>query len=714
MRPSVLAVLAAVSTLAGCGVLAPREPAAPPRPLARDLTFPALRPTPPADVRRVDLPNGLVLLLAEDRSLPVVRAQARIGAGSLHDPSDHVGLAAIAASTMRAGGTTRLAPEALDRALDDRGASVEAFAGGDASTVSMRALAEHVPDVLPLFAEVLRTPRFDAARLDIARTAQRTAIARRNDDADQIAQRVLFQALYGADSPYGRTTEYWTVDAVDADDARAWHARHVVPSNVSIAVWGDFDAAEMEARLRDAFGDWTTPAGWQRTPTPERTPAPDAPRLVFVEKADVNQSTILVGHAGAVRRDHPDYPALIVMNEILGGGFSSRLFSTVRTELGLAYSVFGVYTAGYDQPGVFYGGAGTQSGRTVEATEAVARTVAAMQAAPPSDAELTLAKESYLNSVVFQTDTRAKVLGQRQTLDAYGYPADFVETLNQRIAAVTAADVQRVARQYLRPDATTTVIVGRSADFDRPLTALGTPDTLDVTIPLVPPSGTRAAGDEAGGRAALDALADRLGGRAAFDGVATLRLRGETRAEVEGRETVIATEAALWLDDDGLPDGLRLTQRLPTGAEVAVVVDGAAARIVTPVGTQPAPPAVLDQVRAQMLLHVPVILARRAGLAPERMPSAAGTVVALRAPEIDAPFTLTLGADGRPESITSVQLTPAGPSEVVIWLEDWRESGGLSLPFRYVQSIGGAVVGTTQWSSIEVNPTLPESLFRAN
>jgi len=713
MRVSFLAACAAV-LVSGCSFLAPRDaaPALPPRPLARDLTYPDLRPSPPPDVRRVELPNGLTILLAEDRSLPVIRATARVGAGSLHDPADHVGLASIAAPTMRAGGAGALAPDALDRALDDVGATIEAFAGEDAVTVSMRTLSDHVGAVLPLFADVLRAPRFDAGRVAIARTAERDAIARRNDSPDEIAQRALFQTLYGADSPYGRTPEYWTVDAVDRDDAAAWHARHVVPANTRIAVWGDFDADDMARRLTEAFGDWTTPDGWAAAPTPERTPAGDAPGLVFVEKDDVNQSTILVGHAGTVRRDHPDYAALVVMNEILGGGFSSRLFRTVRTDLGLAYSVFGVYTAGYDGPGVFYGGAGTQSARTVEAAEAIARVIRDMQAAPPTDEELDLAKQSYLNAVVFQSDTRAKVLGRMLTLDAYGYPSDFLDGLNARIGGVTADDVLRVARQYLTPDRTTTVVVGRSADFGRSLAALGAADTLDVTIPLVPPDGTPVAGDPVGGRAALDALAAHLGGAAAVDALATLRLRGETRATVEGQETTIATEASLWLADDGTPDGLRLTQRLPTGAEVTVVVDGDAARIVTPVGTQPAPPAVVEQVRAQMHLHVAVLAARRAALAPERMPSAEGAVVRLRVPDVGAPFTLTLGADGRPVSIASVQLTPAGPDEVVVRLEDWRETGGLTLPFRYVQTVGGAVQGTTQWSEIEVNPTLDEALFR--
>ena len=235
----------------------------------------------------------------------------------------------------------------------------------------------------------------------------------------------------------------------------------------------------MAAALREAFGDW------ERGPDPPAPPAPtfqEGPGLYVIPKDDVNQSTILIAHPGRLRYDDPDYPAVRVMNEVLGGGFASRLFQTVRTDLGLAYAVFGQYGADYVTPGVFYSGTFTKSESTVEAVRAMRDVIASMQTTPPTADELELAKESYLNSFVFNFDSDEEVLQRLLTYETYDYPTDFLQTLKDRIEAVTAADVQRVAREYLMPDQAKTLVLGRVEDFDEPLTALGTPVEIDIAI----------------------------------------------------------------------------------------------------------------------------------------------------------------------------------------------------------------------------------------
>ena len=710
--PAVVAFAVLVVSITGCEVLdsirAPRAAQGPARPSAASLNYPELGEVQTPAVRLVELPNGLVLMLVEDRRLPLVRARARVGAGSLLDPADHVGLASVAATAMRSGGAGTLTADSLNLALESVGASIEAFAGDDATTVSMRTLDESLTTVLPLFAAVLRVPRFEADPVALAKRQQRGTIARRNDNPQGVATRELIQALYGADSPYARQPEYWTVDAIDRGDLAAWHDAHVVPANTSIAVWGDFDTETMIAQLTDAFGDWEAPAGWTSTPMPDVPEASAEPRVLFVDRPEVNQSTVLVGHLGSVRYDDPDYPALVMLNEILGGGFSGRLMRTVRTDLGLAYSVFGVYGAGYARPSVFYSGTNTKSASTIQAARAMLDVIRGMQTAPPTDGELRLARDAYLNSFVFNYDTRAEVLGRQQTYAAYGYPASFLETLRDRVLAVTPADVQRVAQTYLRPDAATVLVLGNAAEFDEPVAALGAVDTVDVTIPLTPDGGAPVAGDAEGGRAALDAVADALGGAAAFDALRTLRTVGETRATVNGTDVTIGSTVSI-----GFPDRLRVEQRLPT-AEVTVVLDGEAAAIVTPVGRQPAPPAIVEQIRAQQYLSLPVLLAHRATLSTERMPSAEGVVVHVRVPGVEAPYVLTVGPDGRPVQIATTQVTQAGPAEVVVWMEDYRPVGGLMLPFRYRQTANGEPSGTTQLSAVEVNPTLGAEVFRVD
>ncbi|HEX8298462.1 MAG TPA: pitrilysin family protein, partial [Rubricoccaceae bacterium] len=499
--------------------------------------------------------------------------------------------------------------------------------------------------------------------------------------------------------------------AVTPTDAASFHARYAVPANTLLAVWGDFDADEMLARLEAAFGDWQTPADFS-PPEPHQPETVAGRRVLLVDRPDVNQSTIVLGHGGTVRRDNPDYPALVVMNEILGGGFASRLVRTVRTDLGLAYGVSGAYSADFLVPGLFTAATATRSDATVRATRAVLDVAASLATTPPSEAELRQAKDAYLNAFVFNYASRADVLGRQLTYAAVGYPAGTLEALRAGVEAVTAADVSRVAQTYLQPDQTLVVVVGNAADFDEPLSVLGPVETLDVTIPAVPDAGTAAAGP-----AAVAAIATALGGRDAFAAIQTLRTEGETTALSGGVETRIGVTTAVRLPAEGRAALVRTEQRLP-GGTVTIVLGEGQARVVAPAGTQDATPALAAAVRAQLFLSLPYLLSQAETLEAETAPGADGALVlSLLPPGEAAPYRLTVGADGRPASVALTQLTTAGPVEVVVRFEDYRSvdapGGALQLPFRYVQTVDGAPAGQTQFSAIEVDPDLPAATFTA-
>jgi predicted Zn-dependent peptidase len=669
------------------------------------LAFPPVRDVALPEVERVELPNGLVVFLTEDRQLPLVRVSARIGMGALWEPADHVGLAAITAETMRTGGAGDLSADSLNLALENLGAAVEVSAGDDATFASMQTLAEHVDAVLPLFASVLMAPRFDEAQVELVKTQEKSAIARRNDNPQGIATRELFKLVYGADSPYARHTEYWTIDAVSRDDVVGFYERYVHPNNTALAVWGDFDAAEMAQKIRAAFGDWERAEGFSRPEPP--APASDlGRRIAFVEKDDVTQSTVLIGHAGEVRLDHPDYFPLVVMNEILGGGFSSRLFRTVRSDLGLAYAVFGVYTADYLTPGVFYSGTYTRSERTVEAARAMLDVIASMQAEPSSEDELQLAKDAYLNAFVFNFDTWGEVLNRQMTYAYYGYPEDFIQRIKAGVEAVTAEDVQRVARQYLHPDEARILVLGNSEDFGEPVSALGDVETLDVTIPTAPAGGAAAASDEAG-RALLARVLDALGGAEAFAGVEAVRYVAETESEIGGQPVTLQSEATVVL-----PDRVHAVQQTPMGA-LTVVLVGDRGVIRTPAGSQPAPAALVEQVRAQLYQDLPYLLGRAGELAVTALSPDEGVErLAITAPGLPNPLTLVLDPDtARPVRLSMVVVGAEGPQEIVVAYDDYRETGGLLLPFAATQTADGEPAGRSTYSTIEINPDVDEALF---
>ena len=710
MRPLCLALTAAVA-LSACSGTAPAPDApAPAGPRfapvdARTLTYPDLGPITLPEVREVTLGNGLTILLTEDRSLPQVNVRARIGGmGYLFEPLDHTGLASLTAETMRTGGAGDLGPDALNEALENVGASVEVFSGDDASTVSMRALTEHVDRVLPLFADVLRRPRFDADKVELAKTQAKSGISRRNDSPGGIANRELSLALYSEGSPYASVQEYATIDAISRDDMAAFHGERVRPEATTLAVWGDFDAAEMEARLRDALGDW---AG-----TGAAVPAPPAPafrdgrEVLFVEKDDVNQSSVLIGHAGSLRRDDPDYPAVVVMNEVLGGGFGSRLFQTVRTDLGLAYSVGGFYGADYVAPGIFYATTTTKSESTVAAAEAMLETIASMRERAPTDAELALAKDSFLNSFVFRFDSKAEVLGRLLTYRAYGYSEDYLNTLREGIQAVTPDDVLRVSREYLRPDDAKILILGRSADFDRPVASLGAVRELDITIPT---GEETAAGDAAAGQALLGRLVDAVGGAEALAALDLYQTRG--RSEVLTPQGALQIETVTTI---GGADRVRAEQTLPGGQQISIVMNGPSVRFNTPAGPRTPPPGLVQQIMSSLYFSLPYVLAQRDAIAFERVDGEDGAaVLQYTGPGVDATYRMTLGADGRPTRIESQQVGPAGPALQVYTLGDYRETGGLTLPFRYEQTTGGQPAGSTQLQAVVTAPTVTDDTFDA-
>ncbi|MEK6569843.1 MAG: pitrilysin family protein, partial [Bacteroidota bacterium] len=289
----------------------------------KDLKYPPLHELKIPEPGRFELANGMVLYLLEDHELPVINASALIRAGSRWEPNDKVGLASIAGTVMRTGGTVSKTGDELDEELEKIAASVETSIGQTSGSASMSAMKEDVDKVLAIYADVLMHPAFREDKIDLAKIERRDGIARRNDNVFSIISREFTKLIYGATSPYGRVMEYEHVDNITKDDLVAFHKRFFVPNNVILGLWGDFNAAEMKAKVENVFRDW------QRSEI-QVPPVPDVRydfknRIFFVQKGDINQTNVRIGHIGG-KVNEPDYYALDVMNHVLGGGFSSRLF----------------------------------------------------------------------------------------------------------------------------------------------------------------------------------------------------------------------------------------------------------------------------------------------------------------------------------------------------------------------------------------------------
>jgi predicted Zn-dependent peptidase len=449
----------------------------------KELKYPRLRDIVVPEVERVTLPNGMQLFLLEDHELPLISVSARIRVGSMYEPADKIGLASITGIVMRTGGTTTRTGDEIDEALERIAASVETGIGLNSGSASVSALKRDIDTALEILADVLMNPAFREDKIFLAKMQHRTSIARRNDTPDQIAAREFDKLIYGPDSVYARHTEYATIESITRDDLVAFHRRYFGPNNMMMAVWGDFETKAMIEKIEKAFD------GWEKIDLDlADEPAVDYeyPETVnLVRKTDINQSNIYLGHIAGLRSD-PDFFALLVMNRVLGGGFTGRLFKNVRSRQGLAYSVFGAYASNYSFPGTFYVGCQTKSESTVHAIRAMLEEVRKIRQEEVTDEELAIAKESYLNAFVFNFDTKGEIINRLMTYAYYGYPADFLQRTKDSVERVTKADVLRVARKHLHPDKVQILVVGKPDDFDEPLSTLGQVNEIDVTIPPPP------------------------------------------------------------------------------------------------------------------------------------------------------------------------------------------------------------------------------------
>ncbi|MFH1374225.1 MAG: pitrilysin family protein [bacterium] len=447
-----------------------------------DLKFPKLNKLEIPEVERVTLDNGLRLYLLVDKSLPVFDVAVRVNCGSYLEPEDKVGLAGICGTVMRTGGTEKWTGDEIDELLEGVGGSVETFIGTTSGDARVNILNDYTDLGLEVLAEVLRRPVFDEDKIGLSKVQEKSSISRRNDNPQQITFREFRKAVYGPKSPYARHTEYATIQAVSRDDLIAFHQAYFHPQNIQMSIWGDFEKEDVLAKINQYFGDWER-AGDPVPPVPEVDYEFDT-KIYYAEKTDVNQSNIVMGHIGGLMTDE-DYADRIVMNNILGGGFGNRLFNAVRSKEGLAYAVFGVYTANISYPGVFYNYASTKSETTGKAVKEIVKEVKRMQTDPPTESEMRLGKDGYLNSFVFNFDSKEEVVRRLMRYDFYNLPEDFLFQEKENVEKVTPEDVIAAANRNLHPEALRVLVVGKGEDFEIPLDELGfgPVDTLDITIP---------------------------------------------------------------------------------------------------------------------------------------------------------------------------------------------------------------------------------------
>ena len=679
----------------------------------RELEFPPLNDIVTPTPTRVVLDNGIILYLVEDRRLPMINLSARFGVGSVNEPADKIGLAGITGAVMRTGGSTSMSGDEIDETLEGLGAAVETSIGPVSGSAFMSVLKDNVDTVLPILADILMHPAFPEDKIELEKVTARSTIARRNDDPTGMGFREYRKLIYGAESVYARHPEYATIDAITREDLVAFHQAWFHPDNTMLGVWGDFDTDEMVKKITDVFAGWEN-AGFVRPDLPGVDYTFDS-SVNFIRKDDINQSTVVLGHIGGVM-DNPDYFALRVMNDILSGGFSGRLFRNVRSEQGLAYAVFGIYSANYTYPGIFYVACMTSSETTAQAIRSLRHEVERMTTDEITEEELNLAKDSFLNSFVFNFDTRREIINRQLTYEYYGYPQDFLEKTKTEVEKVTVEDVKRVAREYLQPDKVRLIVVGNDQDFDEPLSAFGEVNEIDVTIAVPAVEAPEATEDDvAMGRELLARSAEALGGIEALTAIQSLRVTAEVTVIQPMGEMVIGVESLV-----AFPDKSKTTMQTPMG-DIDMTLTGDQAWVVDPMGnTQPLPDQQRDSMREELWRNLVFLYNRMdaEGLTVqhtgrEEIEGRATEVLLITPPGLN-PFKLYLDAETMlPYKKAGQSMSQQGPVEAESTMSDYREVGGIKLPFKESMKQNGNPSGESVTQTIEINPEIPADAFAA-
>jgi predicted Zn-dependent peptidase len=462
------------------------------------LKFVPLNYTPPKrEQYRHVLSNGIVVYAVENHDLPLVNVSTLVRTGSYLDPAGKEGLAALVGSQLRAGGTTTKTAEQFDEAADFLAATISSSIGSTQGSTGLNVLAKDLDAGFALYFDMLRNPGFQEDRLKLAKSQVLQAMERRNDRTDAIEDREWTRLIRGAEHFSAKDPTKPSIESITREDLIAFHRKNFNPANFIFAVSGDFDTRQLLAKLEAATKDWPTPSQpAPEVPKPSHTPVAG---VYAVHKADVNQGRVTLGHLGSMR-DNPDAFALSIMNDILGGGgFTSRITSRVRSDEGLAYSAGSGYGLGVYYPGVFEASFQSKSATTAQAIDIILEEIRRIRTTKVSAEELETAKNYAVEIFPRFFSTAAQIAGTFAQDEYTRRPADYWDKYRERIRAVTADDVQRVAQKYLQPDQLVILVVGNLDDItkgnpDKPqysltkisngrVTRIPLPDPLTLTYP---------------------------------------------------------------------------------------------------------------------------------------------------------------------------------------------------------------------------------------
>jgi zinc protease len=426
-------------------------------------------------VTRDRLGNGVTLLHARHGDMPLVTVRVVLEAGAAAERPGEEGLAWLTSHALE-GGTTRLAGDALAWELERLGAELHVWTGWDAVNVAITTRSDRLSAALRLLAEIVREPAFPEREVERMRAEQLAELMRRSTEPRSLADDAALGCIYAADAPYARPLQglRQSIATFGSRDAAAYHRRRFTPAGAAIVVTGavDLDAARDEAAR--AFGDWA--GAGEPAPAPLTTPRTATTTVYLVDRPSAVQSELRIGHVG-VPRDHDDYYALLVLNTIVGGAFTSRLNLTLREKHGFTYGV----RSGWSfrrAAGPFVVQTAVASDVTARAVEEALRELRTIVDEGVTDKEVAAARDYLAGTLPLTMQTTDALAGRIAELHTYGLPADHFDEFRTRIAGITRAEVNAAARSHLHLDRLAITVVGSAAAVEDDLRGLAIGDIV--------------------------------------------------------------------------------------------------------------------------------------------------------------------------------------------------------------------------------------------
>lgn len=695
MRTRVAAAVVALLSIAGtASAQAPNWPSErPPRPLpARDVKF------PPYEVRT--LSNGLQVIAVFHHEQPAISVRLIVRAGGAQDPSAKPGVAYMAASLLDQGTTTKSA-EQIASAIDSIGGAMGVGAGADLTFINAAVMKDSLATGLDLVSEVARSPAFAVEELERQRQQILSGLKVSSDDPEYLAG-VVFDRLVFGFNPYGRpgTGTPDTLAAITRDDLVAFHTRWFGANNAILAIVGDTTPNEAFAGAERAFGKWGRVDVAEAKPA---EPPPPTRRVVVIDRPGAVQTEIRVGNIGLPRR-HPDYMALDLAIKILGGEGGNRLHRVLRTERGLTYGASADVNALKDS-GDIVAETDTKSETTAETLRLIVDEFWRLQRQRVQERELSDAQAYLTGSFPLTIETPSAIALQVLNAVFYGLDLDELQTYRERVNAVSADDIQRVAQQYLRPDRLTIVLVGDANVFARQLAGVGFDHVeripiaqLDLSAPdLRRPRGAPGRLQPASYQvpAAPAPKADRLrqivtravkakGGLALLRSIRTVRVTSVTTVDMGGQPRQIPTEMSI-----RYPGSFRIEARTPDGP-VVQVFDRGEYWVKDADSVQQAAPEVADDMRASVQRDtIPLLLAlndrKVAARVLPNVVEGGRTLVPVDVSLPNAP-AVTLLFDAETALVAKMRYQAPGQPSGLVRVEetfsDYRNVKGLQVAFR--------------------------------